>query len=184
MRLARTALLALLVPALATAAPQPKRGPSTPAERKRAVEVTRRLERDPLGKGSGADRKWLFQWIDAVPDVNVTSCSGPLDALIQDDAPCRHGRELYVQSVFGMAAFQIENPKKKDDWVAVQQAGIESVLKAYRALQGFDESVQWSNLDELADAAKAGKLGSVVREQVTCKEAGGGEEGPPPGDAI
>ncbi|HUL58785.1 MAG TPA: hypothetical protein VLU43_05910 [Anaeromyxobacteraceae bacterium] len=177
-RLARVALAALLLPALAVAAPPQKRGPSTPAERKRALEVTHRLERDPLGKGAGADRRWLFQWIVDIPDVNVTSCNGPLDALAEDEGG-NHGKELYVQSVFGMAAYLIEHPKDKDDWVAVQKAGIESVLKAYRALKKVDEDIQWPVLDDLEAARKAGKLADVVRDEVNCKE--GGEI---PGDAI
>jgi len=133
--------------------------------------VTHRLEKDPLGKGSGADRKWLLQWIIDIPDVNVTSCSGPLDALADDEGG-NHGRELYVQSVFGMAAFLIEHPKSKDDWVAVQKAGIESVLKAYQSVRKLDEDVQWPVLDDLETARKAGKLGDVVRDEVDCREGG------------
>lgn len=169
-RLARIALIVLLAPALAGAAPL-KRGPSTPVERKRALEVTHRLERDPLGKVAGADRRWLFQWIADIPDVNVTSCSGPLDALMEDQAGGRHGMELYLQSVFGMAAFIIQHPRAKDDWVAVQRAGIESVLRAYRSLQKADRKTRWPVLDELEAIRKAGKLSELVREQVSCRQS-------------
>ncbi len=177
---ARAALLALLVPVLAGAAP--KRGPSTPAERKRALEVTRRLEKDPFGKGSGADRRWLFQWIIEVPDLAVTSCNGPLDPLVEDEDRDRHGRELYAQSVFGMAAFMIEHPDRKEEWVSVQKAGIESVLKAYRAMLKRNEDARWPELDDLEKARKAGRLADLVREEVECKE--GGEGSAPPAGAI
>ncbi len=174
----RAAVLALAaLPALALAAPQ-QRGPSTPAERKRAVEITRRLERDPLYPGADKDRRWLFQWIVAIPDINVQSCSGPLNVLVEE--PENHGRALFAQSVFGMAAFVIENPKKKDDWVAVQKAGIESTLRSYQALVARDEEARRPELDELVEARKAGKLADVVREQVNCKEEGE----PDTGDAI
>ncbi len=163
------AALALLLPALAGAQDeQPKRGPSTAAERKRAVETTRRLERDPLGKGAAADRKWLLQWIVEIPDIMVTSCAGPLDPLRSDRAD-RHGSELYVQSVFGMAAFLIEHPKKKDDEVAVQTAGIESVLAAYRSVLKKEPKARWPELDELLAAQKKGKLAQVVKDEVDCK---------------
>jgi hypothetical protein len=175
-RFASAALLTLLAPALTLAAPQP-RGPSTAAERRRAVEVTRRLEREPLGKKAEADRRWLFQWILDIPDVQVTSCSGPLETLIADEEDERHGRDLYVQSVFGMAAFLIEKPSKSDDWVAVQTAGIESVLRAYRAMRHADDGVRWPELDRLESARRSGKLERIVRERVSCHS----DDAVPPG---
>ena len=54
----RSPHLILALPGLAAA-----RGPSTPAERKKAVETTRRLERSPLAPNADADRKWLLKWI-------------------------------------------------------------------------------------------------------------------------
>ncbi len=121
---AAAAALILTLPAFAAA-----RGPSTPAERKRAVEITRRLERTPLAPGANTDRMWLLKWIVEIPDINVRGCSGPLDALAQDDGS-RHGKQLYAQSMFGMTTFMIEHPRQKDDWSAVQTAGVESTLRA------------------------------------------------------
>jgi hypothetical protein len=173
--LALAAALAF-VPALAAA-----RGPSTPEERKRAVETTRMLEKEPLAQGSDQARVWLLRWIQQIPDIMVKSCSGPLDSLIQDEEGERHGRLLYAQSVFGMAAFQIENPRKASDWVAVQTAGIESVLRAYRSMLRQDPQSRWQELDLLSAARTQGKLEVVVEETMeTC----GDESGPSPGDAI
>jgi hypothetical protein len=172
-RKAVAAALALLLPLLALAE---GRGPSTPEERKRAVEVTRRLERDPLGESAHADRKWIFQWIVEIPDILVTSCNGPLDPLPGDQSG-RHGTELFAQSVFGMAAFLVENPKKKDDWVAVQTAGLESVLAAYRSVLKADSEARWPELDELAEAKRKGTLRELVKEKVICRPPG--EPSPP-----
>jgi hypothetical protein len=169
------AALAVLFPVLSLAQ---GRGPSTPAERRRAVETTRRLERDPLGEAADADRRWLLRWIVEIPDILVTSCDGPLDVLPGDESG-RHGRELFVQSVFGMAAFLVENPKRKDDWVAVQTAGVESVLAAYRSLRKADPEARWAELDELAEAKQEGKLREVVKERVSCPPPG---ERPPPSE--
>ena len=66
--LAAVLALCLLAPAGARA-----RGPSTPEERKRAVETTRRLEKEPLASSSMEARKWLFQWIVDIPDVHAPS---------------------------------------------------------------------------------------------------------------
>jgi hypothetical protein len=161
------AALAVLVPAAVRSQNEPSRGPSTAAERRRALETTRRLEKDPLGKGADEERQWLLDWIVAIPDIMVTSCSGPLDPLLKADGT-RHGRELYVQSVFGMAAFLIQNPGKKDDQLAVQTAGIESVLAAYKAMLAKQPDARWPELDQLLDAKRKGKLPQVVKEEVDC----------------
>jgi hypothetical protein len=116
-----------------------------------------------------------------IPDIHVTSCSGPLDVLGRDeDDP--YAQILYVQSVFGMAAFLIENPKKAEDWVAVQTAGVESVLRAYQGLQRADSEAKWKELDRLVTAQKAGKLRGIVQKETKCGT--GDEMGPAPRDAI
>lgn len=180
MRRVAVPILLALVPLVAQAA----RGPSTPEERKRAVEITRRLEREPLARSSIDDRKWLFQWIVDIPDIHVLSCRGPLDVLQRDEED-PYGQILWVQSVFGMAAYLVEHPKKKDDWAAVQIAGIESVLRAYESLRRADSGARWKELDRLVAAQKAGKLRAVVKKEMA--ECGTPEEdrmGPLPRDAI
>ena len=155
--LAALVLAALALPALA------ERGPSTKAERQRAVEVTRRLEQDPLGKRGDEDRVWLFQWIVDIPDINVRTCESPLDQL-KDDEGDRHGRELFLQHVFGVTTFLIENPAKKDDWVAQQVAGLESVLRAYRSLRKAAPAVRWRSLDRYDELRRDGKLADAVKK--------------------
>jgi hypothetical protein len=172
------ALLVLATPRLALA-----RGPSTPEERKRALQTTRKLEKEPLSRKSMEDRKWLFQWIVDIPDIQVNSCKGPLDALQEDQEG--YGRLLYLQSVFGMAAYLIEHPEKKNDWVSVQTAGIESVLRAYDSIRKADSESRWKELDRLVAAHKAGKLKGIVQKEMA--ECGKPEEermGPAPRDAI
>ena len=169
-------LATLAAPALAAA----ERGPSTPAERKRAVETTRRLERDPLGEDADAARKWLLKWIVDIPDIQVRGCSGPLDALVQDDGS-RHGRVLYAQAMFGMTAFMIEHPRQRGDWLAVQTAGVESVLRTYVSLLQADPESRWQELDLLVQARRQGHLPDVLEQTM---EGCGEEHGPGPDAAI
>jgi hypothetical protein len=175
------ASLALLVPALAGA-----RGPSTPEERRRAVETTRKLEKAPLAKDANASRRWLLDWIVEIPDVQVRSCSGPLDVLVEDSGP--YGRILYLQSIFGMATFLIEHPRAKDDWAAIQSAGIESVLRAYRAIVRADSDARREELDALVEIQRGGRLKQLVQE--TMGECGKPQDeedegmGPVPRDSI
>lgn len=176
--LAALVLLAVALPALAD------RGPSTPAERKRATEVTRRLEQDPLAKRGDEDRVWLFQWIVEIPDIMVRTCESPLDQL-RDDESGRHGRELYLQHVFGITAFLIEKPKRKDDWVAQQVAGLESVLRAYRAMKEAEPGLRWRSLERYDELRREGKLADAVRRSMpACDPATDDEMGPAPSEAI
>lgn len=176
--LVAAAVLFAAVPSLAA-----ERGPSTPEERKRAVETTRKLEAHPLARSSVEARRWLFQWIVDIPDIQVTSCPGPLDPLLgeEDDA---YAQLLYVQSVFGMTAYLIQNPKKAKDWVSVQTAGLESVLRTYDALLKSDPEATRPELDRVAKARKAGKLRALVqKEMAKCGEPRN-DMGPLPHDAI
>ncbi len=175
------AALLLLCPAAIALA----RGPSTAAERKRAVEITRRLEKEPLSHSSVEARQWLLEFIVEAPDFNVRGCSGPLDVLAKnEEGP--YARLLYVQSIFGMAAFMFEHPKQAEDWAAVQTAGIESTLKAYQSLLRADSGARWRELDKLVAAKDAGKLRKLVEKEMAACAKGGDEErgGISPRDAI
>ena len=176
--LAAALALAVLAPAAARAA----RGPSTPEERKRAVETTRKLEKEPLARSAMESRKWLFQFVVEAPDFSVTSCAGPLDVLREDEEDA-YAQILYLQSVFGMAAFVLENPKKEKDWVAVQTAGIESVLRAYESMRRSDSELRWKDLDRLEKARKGGKLAALVKKEMA-KCGDPDAMGPAPADAI
>ena len=176
-RILAAALVLLCTPALAGA-----RGPSTPAERKKAVELTRKLEKLPLARSSNQDRAWLIEFIVEAPDFEVKSCRGPLDPLAKDEEnPV--ARVLYVQSVFGMAAFMFENPKKAEDWAAVQTAGIESTLRAYESVLKADPDAHWKDLDRLIAARGKGRLRALVEKEMA-KCGTGEDEGPAPSDAI
>jgi hypothetical protein len=173
------AALVLLAPALAFA----ERGPSTPEERKRAVEITHRLEREPLARSGAEARAWLLKFVVEAPDFHVKSCRGPLDVLANDEED-PYAALLYVQSIFGMTAFLFEHPKQAADWAAVQTAGIESTLKAYESLRRADSEARWKELDRLVAARKAGKLRKLVEKEMAACEKEEEAAGPAPRDAI
>jgi hypothetical protein len=177
-RTVAAAVLLLCSPAIASA-----RGPSTPEERKRAVELTRRLEKEPLARSGAQNRAWLLKFIVEAPDFNVKGCRGPLDVLAKDEED-PYAALLYVQSVFGMAAFMFERPKQAGDWAAVQTAGIESTLKAYESLRRADSEARWKELDRLIAARNAGKLRGLVQKEMAGCEKEEEQEGPTPRDAI
>jgi len=178
--LAALSIAAALAVPHAAAAQESKRGPSTPAERRRVVEITRRLEQAPFAKGADTDRIWLMTWIDEVPDVNIRYCPGPLYGLIEGDY---EGRTYWLQSLFGMSAYLVEHYAEREtaDWLKVQVAGLESAVASYRAARKGGEGTKLPALEKLAKAQAAGTLARVVREQMIACDP---EFVPIPSDAI
>ena len=175
------ALACLLALPLAAHGQESKRAPSTPAERKRVVEITRRLEKEPFGKGANDDRVWLMKWIDEVPDVTIRYCPGPLFDLVEGDAP---DKALWVQSLFGMASLAIEKPADAKDWVKAQVAGLESALLAYRSAVKANPKAKLPAFERLLAKQKAGQLEDVVRQEMPACDPAYEENGPLPSDAI
>src|SRR5690606_19904662 len=105
----KRALLSLAIALLlsTTAAHAADRGPSTPEERQRAVELVRLLETKPWTDEAAEARTWLMDFLGAIPDITVKQCFpllGPPAA--RQQIP----QELQLQHLFSSAAYLIENP--------------------------------------------------------------------------
>ena len=61
----------LSAPVAATAADC---GPSTPEERKQALEYIQDFEANPLGPNEAREREWVIEWIIEVPDIHLHMC--------------------------------------------------------------------------------------------------------------
>src|SRR5215813_12852640 len=109
-----------------------KRPPSTPDERKRFMTVVQKLEQSPLDKSLWPEVKWARQWLEDVPDINVTLCPFPLGELVTEGY--RYKGQLSVQFAFAMAAYLIQHPERAADKNAQYLAGVEGVLRAYKAI--------------------------------------------------
>lgn len=125
-----TVLFAILFVCLLGFTQDSDRGPSTRAERDRALKVTRELEADPLSPQYSADRAWLIQWIRDVPDITVQICVDP----VESNSTYRYNRELLLQKTFASAAYIIEHSERDRDDLSVETAGVEGALKAYEAI--------------------------------------------------
>ena len=167
-------LLTAALPALAE-----REQPSTPAERAKVVRLTRQLEADPIGPDSVAAQRWLVSWIQDVPDLTVTAC----DLLQLPDERYPYAPQLTVQMMAGNAAFQIENPARADDKVAVQGAALKSALRAYGAIVKRKPAARLDNLDRLLEQMKGGRLDQHMKALVAerCQSQQTDDAGP---DAI
>lgn len=139
-----------------------KRGPSTPEERKRAVEIATFLETNPLAKEAKDMRAALLVFLTEVPDITVALCTnvfGESKKFKGDYEP-----ELLGQSAFSQAKFIIEHPDKAQDQAAVQLAGVEGVLRTWQAIKAAKPKAKFPLMDELLAKQQAGTLADHVQE--------------------
>jgi len=141
---------------------QPKRGSSTPEERKRFVAIAHKMEDAPLDPSLRKERDWALHWMVDIPDINVNPCPELLGNFLE--SRYRYKAEINGQVAFSMAAFMIEHPDKIGDIVATNTAALEGALKAYRSILRIEPTAQSSFMEALAEQQSEGKLTEYVRE--------------------
>jgi hypothetical protein len=156
----------LLVPVAVNAA---DRGPSTPAERKQALDYIHRFQADPLNPELRTEREWVIRWSMTVPDVVVHLCP---DLAKLPKGEKKDGITLFTAMTFAETAYALESPHKQDDAMAQYQAGVEGVLNTYAILLKTRPKDREPFLDDLAQRRVAGTLAEFVRERAdeTCHQ--------------
>ncbi|HME58859.1 MAG TPA: hypothetical protein VKF63_11025 [Terracidiphilus sp.] len=149
----------LAAPASAIAA---GRGPSTPEERKQALDYIQHFMADPLNPALKPEIQWLFRWVVEVPDIHVNLCS-ILDKLPKGDKQDRP--TLFTAMFITQVAFALQNPDKQDDLLAQYQAGIEGVLRIYETLLKSNPKDREPYLDDLIQRRDAGTLPQWVKKR-------------------
>jgi hypothetical protein len=140
------------------------RGPSTPEERKQALEYIHNWQADPLGPNAKEQFGWVLKWFADVPDQTVHVC------MILDKLP--RGNKKDSSTIFGgetmaQAAFVLEHPEKKSDLEAEYEAGVDGALNVYAGLVKANEKDRQPYLDDLLQRRDAGTLAQFVRERAT-----------------
>jgi hypothetical protein len=161
--LRKTSLLFVVLAILGCAAAAPaqnQRGPSTPDERKRVVEMVNYLEANPLAKEAKDYRSKLLVFLIEVPDITLTLCSGVLgEKRFKGD----YQSELFGQLALSQAKFLIEHPDKARDNAAAHLAGVEGVLRTWQAIKAAKPKAKLPLLDELLEKQQAGTLAEYVK---------------------
>jgi len=138
------------------------RGPSTPEERKQALEYIHHFEADPLNPALKPEIQWVVSLIDNVPDIHIGFCP-TLIAFPKGDK--KDGLTLFTAMLFAEISFALQNPGKQDDYHAQFQAGVEGVLKIYQVLLKSNPRDQQPFLDDLIQRRDAGTLVQWVSER-------------------
>jgi hypothetical protein len=146
------------------ASAQQKRGPSTPEERAKAVQLAHHLEDQPLANDAVAARRWMTVWLTEIPDITVEVCFSVLGNDL--DPKKNYASEISVQMIYSQAAFIIENPDKAKDRQEVFAAGVKGALKAYQAIQKEKPKTKFKSLDDLLARQQNGTMEEAVKQSV------------------
>jgi hypothetical protein len=148
--------------------------PSSPSDRQRVVAIAHKLEQAPLDPALQEERAWAMRWLIDVPDIGVEICADSLPGFLK--RKYRYDSEIVAEYSLAMAAFQIEHPESAKDMPAQQLAGIQAVLKAYRAILREDPKAHASALDALLQTEAQGGLADLARKATAaCSPHKGGD---------
>ncbi len=164
-------LAVFAVPALSQkSGDKPKREPSTPEERAKAVEIAHRLETDPLGDDARELRSAMIGWLAAVPDLKVVVCD-LIPELLKSKKDKNYSSELFVQGMVSAGGFVAEDPSLSGDFLLVNTAAVEGTLNAYQSILKTHAEAKWPVLDELLKKRGTGELPDFVRDaSLRCKQ--------------
>jgi carboxypeptidase Q len=140
-------------------------GTSTPEERARWVEISHKLETNPLDESVNKDGDWALKRLSDVHDIHVRLCQSLLGEF--NDSKYKYRHEITRQYMLASGAFLIENPGKAADTNAMNVAAVESVLKVYNDILQQKSDAKSKFLDDLVKKQSQGKLDDVLRKQ--CK---------------
>ena len=163
-----TAVLFALALCAGAARAQDKRGPSTPEERKRAVEIATLLENEPLHKDAKKLSQALLFFLIEAPDISVPICTdvlGDYKKIKGDYAPT-----ITAQLTFSTAKYVIEHPDEPADSYQPYLAGVEGVLRAYQNIKKAKPKVEMKPLEELLAKQQAGQLEDFVKQAACTKK--------------
>jgi hypothetical protein len=136
------------------------RGPSTPEERAKVIELTRMLERDPLNENADATRQRLREWTIEVPEIRFHVCNELLSHGLGENHP--YSREINLQTILSGAVFTLEHQDKRRDDVGAYIAGVEGSLRMYEVLAKSRPDARSAFLDGLVAMRDRGELADHV----------------------
>ena len=145
------------------------RGPSTPEERKQALEYIHDYLTNPLGPNAVQEREWVIKWVIEIPDVHVSVCPSILDKMSRSDK--KNGPELIAAMMMGQTEFVLKSADKQSDQFAEYEAGVDAALNVYAALVKSNAKDRELYLDDLMQRRDAGTLTQFVHDRAAaaCK---------------
>jgi|GEM_PF-2486569 len=126
-----------------------------------AIAAVRKLEAFPLDSAAADLRVHLFAWLVASPALaEFGSGMPPFDEL--PDSAFHYSRELYLQYLFGSAAWIAGGGM--GDVIDRQEAGLRSMIAAYRSIVQLEPAERSDFLDNLDNLRRRGELRSYLQQ--------------------
>jgi len=155
----------LIVSVLAPAAARAQgRGPSTPEERKRVVDLVAKLEQNPLNPALTSEREWAIKWLIDVPDISVSICPDVMGGVAK--TRYKYNSDLFGLHTLAAAVFIIQHPDQAKDDIAVNVAATTAMLTGYEAI-ARDPKRRSRELDDLKAVRDSGGLANYVAAALT-----------------
>jgi hypothetical protein len=136
-------------------------------DRDRLVIIAHTLETDPFNKDAKKWREWGMFFVIQAPDIHVDLCSNLFVNLLGPKKT--NESDLTGHEIIAMGAFVIEHADKASDKVAVNQAGVEGVLRKYESILKTKPKSKNDSLDALIVKRDKGELNAYVGEIVNSK---------------
>jgi hypothetical protein len=132
-------------------------------ERARWVEITHKLESNPMNESANKEGDWALKRLSDVRDVHIPLCKS---LLVEFNNPTyTYSHAITRQYMLASAAFMIENPSKVADHNALNLAAVESVLMVYTGILQQQIDGKTRVLSDLLKKRSEGKLYDAIRKQ-------------------
>jgi hypothetical protein len=143
-----------------------ERGPSTPEERARVIQLAEAANRDPIGVMTSSDGRWFMKWSDEIPDYMFGPDKG---AFWMENGAAKGDmrRVMRFHHMLSTAAYQLQHeimdPQKDPAKMEAKTiAGIEGLLHAYEILKEKRPENRSEELDKAIAMRDQGKLAAFV----------------------
>lgn len=150
----------LIMPTAVTATNPVERGPSTPEERARVVQMALDSEKNPI-QIQMANGEWLRKWVSDVPDLTLNY--GAVSDWLGRAAKQESREAIKFQFTASVMAFQIKNPAEADKQSANDLAGVSGALRAYETLLNQSDIYRSAKLDSALAARNKGELPAFLK---------------------
>ena len=135
--------------------------PSAPEDAKRVIEVSHKLESNPLDENLMQERQWAVKWLLETSSIHVKICTKVLPDFYA--SKYQYSPAITSQLILSSGAFILENPGKADHQLDFHLAGVEGVLKAYASILRDKPHATSKPLDKLRQQQSDGKLVELVQ---------------------
>lgn len=144
-----------------------ERGPSTPEERARVVQLADAANRDPIGVMTSSDGRWFMKWSNEIPDYMF----GPDKGAFWMENGAGKGdmrRVMRFHHMLSTAAYQVQHQllDPQNDPAAMEAktiAGVEGLLRAYESLKDKRPENRSEELDKVIAMRDQGKLAAFIQ---------------------